>query len=88
MQKCAKLVKTSKAFVDPSAIMTQMREDSYFWSLPPLTILCWRTLLVNTKHSEDGSGIAQMDNTTTRVISCTEEGYQGFTWVPCFTCGQ
>ena len=34
------LVETGKAFVDPSAMMTQMREDSDFWSLPPLTILC------------------------------------------------
>ena len=34
------LVETSKAFVDPSAMTTQMREDSDFWSLPPLTILC------------------------------------------------
>ena len=34
------LVKTGKAFVDPSAITTQMREDSDFWSLPLLTILC------------------------------------------------
>ena len=33
------LVETVKAFVDPSAMMTQMREDSDFWSLPPLTIL-------------------------------------------------
>ena len=31
------LVETGKAFVDPSAMMTQMREDSDFWSLPPLT---------------------------------------------------
>ena len=34
------LVETGKAFVDPSAIMTQMRGDSDFWSLPPLTIVC------------------------------------------------
>ena len=34
-------VVTGKAFVDPSAMMTQMREDSDFWSLPSLTILCW-----------------------------------------------
>ena len=34
------LVETGKAFVDPSAMMTQMREDSDFWSLPALTILC------------------------------------------------
>ena len=44
------------AFVNPSAMMTQMREDSDFWSLPPVTILCWRTLLVITKHLEDGAG--------------------------------
>ena len=48
---------------------THEREDSYFWSLPPLTILCWRILLVITKHSEDGPGIAQMDTTTTRLIT-------------------
>ena len=58
-----------KAFVDPSTMMTQMREDSDFWSLPPLTILCWRTLLVITKHPEDEPGIAQMDNTTTILIT-------------------
>ena len=29
----------------------------------------WRTLLVITKHPEDGYGIAQMDNTTTRLIT-------------------
>ena len=55
------LVETGKAFVDPYAMMTQMREDSDFCSLPPLTILCWRTLLVITKHPEDGHGIAQKD---------------------------
>ena len=50
MQKWAgKLVETGKAFVDPSAMTTQRREDSDFWSLPPLTILCWRTHLVITK---------------------------------------
>ena len=27
------------------------------------------TLLVNTKHPEDGPGIAQMDNTTKRLIT-------------------
>ena len=68
MQKSAgMLVETGKAFVGPSAMMTQMREDSDFWSLPPLTI--WRTHLVITKHPEDGHGIAQMDNTTTRLIT-------------------
>ena len=69
MQKWARvLVGTGKAFVDPSAMMIQMREDSDFWSLPPLTILCWPTLLVITKHPEDGPGIAQMDNITARLI--------------------
>ena len=34
-------VETGKAFVDPSAMITQMGDDSDFWSLPPLTILCW-----------------------------------------------
>ena len=52
------LVETGKAFVGPSAMMTQMREDSDFWSLPPLTILCWRIHLVITKRPEDGSGVA------------------------------
>ena len=70
MQKWASmLVETGKTFVDPSAMMTQMREDSDFWSLPPLTILCWQKLLVITKHLEDGPGIAQMDNTMTRLIT-------------------
>ena len=69
MQKWARiLVETGKAFVNPSAMMTQMRGDSDFWSLPPLTILCRRTLLVITKHPEDGPGIAQVDNTTARLI--------------------
>ena len=61
------LVETGKAFADPSAIMTQMREDSDFWNLPPLTTLCLRTHLVIIKHPEDGPGVAQMDNTTTRI---------------------
>ena len=67
------LVKTGKAFVDPSAMTTQLRENSDFWSLPPLTILCLRTFLVITKHPEDGPCIAQMDNTTTRLIHSSEE---------------
>ena len=72
MQKWAgMLVETGKAFVDPSVMMTQMREDSDFWSLPPLTTLCWRTHLAITKHPEDGHGISQMDNTTTRLIDYT-----------------
>ena len=70
MQKWAgMLVESGKAFVDPSAVTTQTRQDSDLWSLTPLTILCWRTLLVITRHSEDGHGIAQMDNTTTRLIT-------------------
>ena len=70
MQKWAgMLVETVKEFVDPSAMMSQMREDSDFWSLRPLTILCWRTHLVITRHSEDEHGIVQMDNTTTRLIT-------------------
>ena len=67
MQKWAwMLVETGKAFVDPSAMTTQYSD---FWSLQPLTIWCWRTLLVITKHLEDGPGITQMDNTTTRLIT-------------------
>ena len=62
------LVETDKAFVGPAAMMTQMRDDSNFWSLPPLTILRWRTPLVITKHTEDGPGMAQMD-ITTRLIT-------------------
>ena len=70
MQKSAgMLVETGEAFVDPSAIMTQMREDSDFRSLPPLTTLCWRTHLVITRHQEDGHGIAKMEITTTRCIT-------------------
>ena len=34
-----------------------------------LTILWWQTHLVIARHSEDGHGIAQMDNTTTRLIT-------------------
>ena len=70
MQKWARmLMETGKAFEDPSAMATQMREDSDFWSWPPLKILCLQTLLVITKHPEDGPGIAQMDNTTARLIT-------------------
>ena len=63
------LVETGKALIDTSAMTTQMREDSDFWSLPAVTILCWRPLLVITKHPEGGPGIAQMDNTTGRLIT-------------------
>ena len=51
-------------------VNTKMREDSDFWSLPLLTVLCWWTLLVIIKHPEDGPGIAQVDNTTIRFITC------------------
>ena len=70
MQKWAKmLVETGKAFVDPSAMTTQMREDSDFCSVSPLTILNWRILFVITKHLEDGPGVAQTDNITIRLIT-------------------
>ena len=72
MQKWAgMLVETGKAliFVDPSAMTTQMREDSDFWSLPALTILCWQILFVIAKHPEDGLGITHMDNTTAKLIT-------------------
>ena len=36
--------------------------------LSTFMILCWQTLLVITKHPEDGLGIAQMDNTIARLI--------------------
>ena len=69
MQKWARmLVENGKVFVHPSAIMTQTRGESDFRSLPPVTILCCWTLLVLTKHPEDGPGIVQMDNTTARLI--------------------
>ena len=48
------LMETCKTLVDPSAMTTQMREDSDFWSFPPLV---WRTLLV------------KMDYTTSRLIT-------------------
>ena len=49
MQQWARiLMKTGKAFAGPSTMTTQTKQDSDFWSLPPLTILCWRTLLVIT----------------------------------------
>ena len=58
MQKWARLLlKTGKGFVDPVAMTKQLREDSDSWSLPPLMILCWQTLLVIKKHPEDRPGI-------------------------------
>ena len=68
MQKLARmLVETGKAFVDPFE-MTQMREDLDFWSLPPSTILCWRTLFGHHKasrswtwHSPNGQHHGQID---------------------------
>ena len=67
------LVETGKAFVDPFAMTTQMREELDFWSLPPFMILFWRTLLVITKDPEERPCIAQMDNTTTRLVTFSEE---------------
>ena len=70
MQKWARMhMKTGKPFLDSSAMTTQMREDSDFLSLPPLTIFCWRPHLVISKHQEDKPGIAQMDKTTIRSIT-------------------
>ena len=62
------LVETGKAFMDPSAMMTN---EKGFRRLEFATfdILCWRTLLVITKHPEDGPGVALMDNTTARLIT-------------------
>ena len=69
MQKWAgMLVESGRAFVDPSAMTTQMREDSDSWSLPPSTIL----VLVNTlghhkasrrwtSHSPNGQHHNQID---------------------------
>ena len=34
-------MKPGEAFADHSAMTTQMREDSDFWSSPPLMILFW-----------------------------------------------
>ena len=61
MQKLARMhMKTGKGFVDPAAMTNQMREDWDSCILPPLTILCWQTILVITKDPEDGPGIAQI----------------------------
>ena len=70
MQKWGRMLRIiGKAFAHPSAMTTQMREDSDFWSLPPLIVFCLRALLLIAKHPEDGSGIAQKDNTTIRLIT-------------------
>ena len=69
MQKWAgMLVETGKAFVDPSAMMTQMRKDSDFWSLPPLTTLCFAATFGHHKasrkwtwHSPNGQHHNQID---------------------------
>ena len=49
------VVKTGKAFVGSSAMMTQIREDSDFWSLPSFTNLCWWTFLGHHKTSRRGT---------------------------------
>ena len=55
MQKWTRLlIKSGKAVADSSAMRTQRREDSDSCSLLPLMIVCWRILLVITKHPEDG----------------------------------
>ena len=47
MQKWAGMrVETGKACVDPSAMMTQMKEDSDFWSLP-----LFHNLYINKEQS-------------------------------------
>ena len=69
MQKCARmLMKTGKAFVDSSAMTTQIREDSNLWSLPPLTIWCWQNTFGHYKasrrwtwHSPNGQRHNQID---------------------------
>ena len=54
IQKWARmLMKTGKAFADPSATTNPFREDSESWGLPPLTILWLRTPLVTITHPED-----------------------------------
>ena len=69
MQKWARiLVETGKAFVDPSAMMTQMREDSDFWSLPTFNNLVLANSFGHYKaskrwtwHSPDGQHHNQID---------------------------
>ena len=83
------LVETGKAFVGPSAMTTQMREDSDFWSLPPLSlaILCRQTLLVITFeaswrwtwHSPNGQHHNQIDYILVRKrflsgVNCARTG--------------
>ena len=68
LEKCRHM-KSDKGLADPAAMTKQMVEDSDVWSLPPLTTLYWRTFEVLTKHPEGGPGIAQMDNTTTGLIT-------------------
>ena len=45
------LCKTSKTFADPSAVTTQMRGDSNFWSLPPVNDI----VLANTSGHHSAS---------------------------------
>ena len=40
------------AKVRKDACKIRIREDSDFWSLPPLTISCWQTLLVITQNGQ------------------------------------
>ena len=74
MQKWARMfVETGKAFVDPSAMKTQMREDSDLQSLPPLTILFWGMIWFITKHLEDGPGVAQWTTPQPDWLHSSEE---------------
>ena len=66
------LVETGNAFLDHSEMTIQRKEDSDYCSLPSLFILCWQTLLVITKHREAAPAVAQMDNTTNRLVTFKE----------------
>ena len=59
---------TLETFVDPTAMLTQMRKVSGCYSVQPLTTL-YCTTLVLTNHLEDGHGTAQKGNTTIRLIT-------------------
>ena len=70
MQKRAGMhVQTGKAFVDPSDTNERGLRLLEFASSNDLVLGNTLTRLVITKHPEDGPGIAQTDNTTTRLIT-------------------
>ena len=62
-------MKTGKGFADPAVVTKQMREDSRLLKLATFNDLLLANTLVITKHPEDGPGIAEMDKTTTRLIT-------------------